>query len=116
MLDFTEHDSGQLVAYSDQTKDSYWINEGNSKTPHTLDVINYCGAEVAHVISVSSSLDQLKRTADIFDMISLGVIDAELKPSTKLWEVSFGGFVSHGTSLPYAVQNWQYMDSNGVAA
>ena len=104
------------MAHGDKTKNSYWINEGNSKTPHTLGVISYRGDEIAHVISISSSLDEVKRTAEIFEMISLGVIDAVFHPKKKLWVVSFGGFVSQGTSLPYTVQNWQHMGREGVAA
>jgi hypothetical protein len=81
-----------------------------------LDVVSYRGDVIAHAISISSNINEVKRTAEIFEMISLGVIDAVFNPNKKLWAVSFGGFVSEGTSLPYAAQNWQHTGRKEEAA
>jgi hypothetical protein len=107
MLEFNEcEQSGQLVAYGDNSQNSYWINEGNDKTPHTLDVI-YHDLELYHIQSMSADIEEIKETAEIIELIFDGEIKAKLNPSLKLWRVEFGDYVTQGTSLGYAIQNFQ---------
>ena len=106
MLEFTEcEESGQLVAHGDKTKNSYWINEGNSKTPHTLDVID---GDYANILRYSAnSLQSVKDMAQLLDSIECGrSAPPVFIDSTKTWMYRDSSSIDIGTSPVFALQSW----------